>query len=198
MNSLAYYSREREEQPRDIGTPPLEYAGGKMIVRSISAGWWRTMHPSMNQSVAIRLKLACVAATLLLLTLAACGSATTPLASDPPGALVRLQRNDTATTLPGDFTVFSSGALQLYLGDRGALRKMLAPADLAGLQATLNDPALDTLAEAYPATLPASAGDTLTIYGAHRRLVRYDPSSPDLPPVLQRLIREVMGLRGRF
>jgi len=111
---------------------------------------------------------------------------------------VRLQRNTAATTLPGDFTVFSNGGLQLYLGDRGALRKTLAPADLAALQAALNDPALDTLADTYPAMLPANAGDTLTIYGAHRRTVRYDPSSLDLPPMLQRLIREVMGLRGRF
>ena len=156
------------------------------------------MYPRMNQSVATRLKLACIAVAFLFLALVACGSETTSLASDPPGALVRLQRNDAATTLPGDFTVFSNGGLQLYLGDRGALRKTVAPADLAGLQATLNDPALDTLADTYPVTLPASAGDTLTIYGAHRRTIRYDPSSPDLPPVLQRLIREVMGLRGRF
>jgi hypothetical protein len=112
--------------------------------------------------------------------------------------LVRLQRNDAATTLPGDFTVFSNGSLQLYLGDRGALRKTVAPADLAGLQASLNDPALDTLADTYPATLPANAGDTLTIYGAHRRMVRYNPNSPDLPPALQRLIGEVMQLRQRF
>ena len=111
---------------------------------------------------------------------------------------MRLQRNAAATTLPGDFTVFSNGGLQLYLGDRGALRKTLVPPDLTGLQAALNDSALDTLADIYPATLPTNAGDTLTIYGAHRRMIRYDPSSPDLPPVLQRLIREVMGLRGRF
>ena len=64
--------------------------------------------------------------------------------------------------------------------------------------AALADPALDALADTYPATLPTNAGDMLTIYGAHRRIVRYDPSSPDLPPVLQRLIRKVMGLRGRF
>jgi len=151
----------------------------------------------MKQSVATPLKLACVAVAILLV-LAACGSETTSLASDPPGALVRLQRGSDATSLPGDFTVFSNGSLQLYLGDRGALRKTLAPADLAGLQATLNDPALDNLADTYPATLPANAGDALTIYGAHRRMIRYDPSSLDLPPVLQRLISEVMGLRGRF
>ena len=95
-------------------------------------------------------------------------------------------------------TVFSSGGLQLYLDARGALRKTVAPADLAGLQAALNDPALEKLADTYPATLPTNAGDTLTIYGAHRRMFRYDPSSLDLPPVLQRLIREVMSLRGRF
>ncbi len=144
------------------------------------------------------LKLACIVVVFLFLALAACDSETAPTASDPPGALVRLQRNDAATTLPGDFTVFSNGSLQLYLGDRGALRKAVAPADLAGLQATLAEPALDTLADTYPATLPTSAGDTLTIYGAHRRLVRYDPSSPDLPPMLQRLISEVMELRRRF
>jgi hypothetical protein len=154
--------------------------------------------PRRNRSVVTHLKLACMAVAFLFLALAACGSETAPAASDPPGALVRLQRNDGATTLPGDFTVFSNGGLQLYLGDRGALRKTVAPADLAGLLAALNDPALDTLADTYPATLPAIAGDTLTIYGAHRRMVRYDPSSPDLPPVLQRLVREVMLLRGRF
>ena len=117
-----------------------------MIVRSLSARWWRMMHPRMNQSVTTHLKLACIAITLVLLTLAACGSETTPLASDPPEALVRLQRNQAATTLPGDFIVFSNGGLQLYLGDRGALRKTVAPADLASLQALFNDAALDTLA----------------------------------------------------
>src|SRR5262245_42223171 len=156
------------------------------------------MRPRMNQSAAIRLKLAWRGLAILLLALAACGRETTPLASDPPGALVRLQRNAAATTLPGDFTVFSNGGLQLYLGDRGALRKTVAPTDLAGLQATLEDPALETLADMYPGTLPASAGDTLTIYGAHRRTIRYDSSSPDLPPVLQRLTDEVMELRRRF
>ena len=154
--------------------------------------------PRRNESVVTHLKLPCIAVVFLFLALAACGSETTPITSDPPRALVRLQRNDAATTLPGDFTVFSNGGLQLYLGDRGALRKTLAPADLAGLQAALNAPALDTLAATYPATLPANAGDTLTIYGAHRRTIRYDPSSPDLPLVLQRLISEVMGLRKRF
>jgi hypothetical protein len=156
------------------------------------------MHSGMKQSVATYAKVACIAVAVLLLVLAACGSETSSFASDPPGALVRLQRNSAATTLPGDFTVFSNGSLQLYLGDRGALRKTVAPAGLAGLQAALNDPALDTLADTYPATLPANAGDTLTIYGAHRRTIRYDPSSLDLPPALQRLIGEVMGLRGRF
>jgi hypothetical protein len=148
--------------------------------------------------VVAHLKLACIAVVSLLLALAACGSETAPTASDPPGALVRLQRNDAATTLPGDFTVFSNGNLQLYLGDRGALRKTVAPADLAGLEAALNDPALDTLADTYPATLPSNAGDTLTIYGAHRRMVRYNPNLLDLPPALQRLIDEVMQLRGHF
>ena len=148
--------------------------------------------------MATHAKVACIAVAVLLLILAACGSETTPLASDPPGALIRLQRNGAATALPGDFTVFSTGGLQLYLDARGALRKTMAPGDLAGLQAALSDPALDRLADTYPATLPATAGDTLTIYGAHRRLVRYDPSSPELPPVLQRLISEVMGLRERF
>ena len=156
------------------------------------------MHPRRNESVVTHLKVACSAFVFLFLTLAACGSETAPAANDPPGALVRLQRNDAAMTLPGDFTVFSSGNLQLYLGDRGALRKTMAPADLAGLEAALADPILDTLADTYPAMLPTNAGDTLTIYGAHRRMVRYDPSSPDLPPGLQRLISEVMRLRGRF
>jgi hypothetical protein len=148
--------------------------------------------------VAARLKLAWIELAFLLLMLAACGSETTSPTSDPPGALVRLQRNSIATTLPGDLTVFSNGGLQLYIGDRGALRKSVLPADLAGLQAVLDDPALERLAEAYPATLAAGAGDTLTIYGAHRRAIRYDPSSPDLPPVLQRLILEITGLRRRF
>jgi len=103
--------------------------------------------PRRNRSVVTHLKLACIVVVFLFLALAACGSETAPTASDPPGALVRLQRNDAATTLPGDFTVFSNGSLQLYLGDRGALRKAVAPADLAGLQATLAEPALDTLAD---------------------------------------------------
>jgi hypothetical protein len=156
------------------------------------------MHPKIKQSVATHVNMACIAVVVLLVVLAACGSEATPLASDPPGALVRLQRNSAAATLPGDFTVFSTGGLQLYIDARGALRKTVAPADLAGLQAALNDPALDKLADTYPATLPANAGDTLTIYGACRRMIRYDPSSLDLPLVLQRLIREVMSLRGRF
>jgi hypothetical protein len=142
--------------------------------------------------------LAAIAVALLVLALVACGGETAPVASDPPGALVRLQRNDAATTLPGDFTVFSTGGLQLYLGDRGALRKTVAPADLAGLEAALAESALDTLTDTYPATLGANAGDTLTIYGAHRRMVRYDPNAPDLPPALQRLIDEVLRLRGRM
>jgi hypothetical protein len=175
----------------------LAYAGGKIIVSGIFVPCWQMLHLRMKP-VATYLKSTCVGLAFVLLALAACGSETTTSVSDPPGALVRLQRNDAATTLPGDFTVFSSGGLQLYLGDRGALRKTLVPADLAGLQAVLNDSALDTLADSYPATLPANAGDTLTIYGTQRRTIRYDPSSPDLPPVLQRLISEVMGLRGRF
>jgi hypothetical protein len=148
--------------------------------------------------VAISMKLAWGALVCLFLALSSCGSDTSAPASDPPGALVRLQRNSGATTLPGDLTVFSNGGLQLYFDDRGALRKTVAPADLAGLQAALSDPTLSGLADSYPATLPPRAGDTLTIYGAHRRSIRYDPSSPDLPPVLQRLIAAVMALRSRF
>jgi hypothetical protein len=144
------------------------------------------------------LKLAWGGLVCLLLALAACGSDTTLPASDPPGALVRLQRNSAATTLPGDLTVFSNGGLQLYLDARGALRKTVAPADLADLQVALTDPALSSLADSYPATLPAGTGDTLTIYGADRRIIRYDPGSPDLPPVVQRLIAEVTALRKRF
>ena len=146
----------------------------------------------------ISMKLACGTLVCLFFALTACGSDTASPASDPPGALVRLQRNSAATTLPGDLTVFSSGGLQLYLDERGALRKIVAPTDLAGLQAALSDPALSSLAESYPATLPARAGDTLTIYGAHRRTIRYDPGSPDLPPELQRLVDEIMNLRRRF
>jgi hypothetical protein len=148
--------------------------------------------------VTTSLKLAWGSLVCLLLALAACGSDTTLPASDPPGALVRLQRNSAATTLPGDLTVFSNGGLQLYLDDRGALRKTVTPADLVALQAALDDPALSSLADSYPATLPAGAGDTLTIYGAHRRIISYDPGSPDLPPVVQRLIAEVTALRKRF
>jgi hypothetical protein len=70
--------------------------------------------------------------------------------------------------------------------------------DLAALHAALNDPAIATLAEAYPATLPAGAGDTLTIYGALRRTVRFDSRELDLPLLLQQLVGEVMRQRGRF
>ena len=148
--------------------------------------------------MALSMKLAWGALVCLFLVLSACGSDTSSPASDPPGALVRLQRNSDATTLPGDLTVFRNGGLQLYFDDRGALRKTVAPADLAGLQAALTDPALGSLADSYPATLPARAGGMLTIYGTHRHIIRYDPASPDLPPVLQRLIAEVMALRSRF
>lgn len=149
-------------------------------------------------AVSASLKLVWSVLLCLLLVLTACSSDSTSPASDPPGALVRLQRNSSATTLPGDLTVFSNGGLQLYLDDRGALRKTIAPADLAGLQAALNDPALSTLAESYPATLPAKAGDILTIYGSQRRVIRYNPDSPDLPPALRQLIAEVTALRRRF
>ena len=148
--------------------------------------------------MAISMKLAWGALVCLFLALSSCGSDTSAPASDPPGALVRLQRNSGATTLPGDLTVFSNGGLQLYFDDRGALRKTVAPADLAGLPAALTDPALSSLVDSYPAILPARAGDTLTIYGPHRHIIRYDPASRDLPPVLQRLIAEVMALRSRF
>jgi hypothetical protein len=134
----------------------------------------------------------------LLLALSACVSGTSAPAADPPGALVRLQRAENATSLPGDFTIFGNGGLQLYLGERGALRKTVPLEDLAALQAALNDPSIAALAEAYPATLPAGAGDTLTIYGARRRMVRYDSRALDLPPLLQRLVGEVMRLRGHF
>src|SRR5690349_16419552 len=102
----------------------------------------------------------------VLLALSACSPANQAPAADPPGALVRLQRAENAASLPGDFTVFGNGSLQLYLGDRGALRKAVPPQDLAALQAAIADPSAATLAEAYPATLPAGAGDTLTLYGA--------------------------------
>src|SRR5262245_56434883 len=104
--------------------------------------------------------MAWMAPTFLLLVLVACGSVTAPPTNDPPGALVRLQRNRAATVLPGDLTVFSNGGLQLYLDERGALRKAVGPADLTGLQAALNDPALEHLTKTYPATLPTGAGDT--------------------------------------
>jgi hypothetical protein len=134
----------------------------------------------------------------VLLALSACAPATPAPAADPPGALVRLQRAEDAASLPGDFTVFGNGSLQLYLGDRGALRKAVPPQDLAALQAAIADPSAATLAEAYPATLPTGAGDTLTIYGAQRRTIRYDSRALDLPPPLQRLVGEILRLRGRF
>ncbi|MEO7910763.1 MAG: hypothetical protein ABIV47_14040 [Roseiflexaceae bacterium] len=134
----------------------------------------------------------------LLFALSACAPATLAPAADPPGALVRLQRAENATSLPGDFTVFGNGSLQLYLGDRGALRKAIPLGDLVPLQAALNDAGVAALAEAYPAALPAGAGDTLTIYGTQRRTVRFDSRALDLPPVLQQLVSEVMRLRGRF
>jgi hypothetical protein len=134
----------------------------------------------------------------VLLALSACVPATPAPAADPPGALLRLQRAENATSLPGDFTIFGNGSLQLYLGERGALRKIVPLEDLAALQAAINDPSIATLAEAYPDTLPTGAGDTLTIYGTQRRTVRYDSRTLDLPPLLQRLVGEVMRLRGRF
>jgi len=134
----------------------------------------------------------------LLLALSACVPATPVPAADPPGALVRLQRAENVASLPGDFTIFGNGSLQLYLGERGALRKVVPLEDLAALQAAIADSAVATLAEAYPATLPVGAGDTLTIYGARRRVIRYDSRTLDLPPLLQRLVGEVMQLRGRF
>ena len=155
------------------------------------------MRPAVKQSIAKYMWPLWITGVLLL-ALSGCTPATPVPAADPPGALVRLQRAENATSLPGDFTVFGNGSLQLYLGDRGALRRAVPLEDLAGLQAALNDPAVAALAEAYPATLPAGAGDTLTIYGALRRTVRYDSRMLDLPPPLQRLAGEVMRLRGRF
>ena len=138
-----------------------------------------------------------VALAILLFLLTACGSE--PAApADPPGALVQLRRADNADSLPGTLTIFSSGDLQLYIGDRGALRKQVPAADLSDLQTALSDPGLSTVADTYPATLRAGAGDILTIYGAHRRSIRYDPQSPDLPPALQRVVSEVIKLRARF
>jgi hypothetical protein len=155
------------------------------------------MRPAVKQSIAKYMWPLWITGVLLL-ALSGCAPATSAPAADPPGALVRLQRAENATSLPGDFTVFGNGSLQLYLGDRGALRRAVPLEDLAGLQAALNDPVVAALAEAYPATLPAGAGDTLTIYGALRRTVRYDSRTLDLPPQLQRLVGELMRLRGRF
>jgi hypothetical protein len=156
------------------------------------------MRSKKNQSVTKRLQLVCSTTAILLLALAASGSETVPPASDPPGAPVRLQRNAAATTLPGDFTIFRNGNLQLYLGDRDVPLKTVAPAELSTLPATVTAPALDKLVDIYPAALPASAGDTLTLYGTHPRTIRYHPSSPDLPPSLQNMTPEVMKLRRRF
>src|SRR5688500_3774968 len=123
--------------------------------------------PRLNQSGRIPVYLAML---LFLVVVAGCGDAPAA-ASDPPGALVRLQRADNATSLPGDLTIFSTGALQLYIGNRGALRKQISPAELSDLQAALADPAINRLGDAYPATLPAGAGDILTIYGSQRRSI---------------------------
>lgn len=149
----------------------------------------------MKRSAALYIWLLWIICALLL---SACVPATPAPAAAPPGALVRLQRAENATSLPGDFTVFGNGSLQLYLGERGALRKTVSLEDLAALQAAINDPEIAALAEAYPATLRAGAGDTLTIYGAQRRMVRYDSRALDLPLPLQRLVGEVLRLRGRF
>ena len=136
-------------------------------------------------------------AGVLVLLLSACAPAAPAPAADPPGALVRLQRAENATSLPGDFTVFGNGSLQLYLGERGALRKTVPLDDLAALQAAINDPSITTLAEAYPATLPAGAGDQLTIYGAQRRMVHYDSRARSATTIAAS-IGVVMRLRGRF
>jgi hypothetical protein len=155
------------------------------------------MRPAVKQLTAQYIWLLWIIGALLL-ALSACVPATPVPAADPPGALVRLQRAENATSLPGDFTIFGNGSLQLYLGERGALRKTVPLEDLATLRAAIDDPAIAALAEAYPATLGAGAGDTLTIYGALRRTVRYDSRTLDLPPLLQRMVAEVMRLRGRF
>jgi hypothetical protein len=139
-----------------------------------------------------------VAGMLFFLVLTACASEATVPTADPPGALVRLQRGADATSYPGDLTIFGNGNLQLYIDDRGALRKSVPLTDLTGLQEALANPALTTLAGSYPATLAAGTGDTLTIFGAQRHSIRFDPRTPDLPPALQRLVSEVMRLRSRF
>jgi len=145
---------------------------------------------------AIRLQML-AGVTLVLFTLTSCGGAPTTT-SDPPGALVRLQRADNVSTLPGDLTLFTSGVLQLHLYDRGALRKQIDPSEPAELRSALTDPALSTLANVYPPTLGPGAGDTLTIYGAQRRSIRYDSAVLDRPAPFQRFISLVMRLRGRF
>src|SRR4051812_47215257 len=165
-------------------------------MRLVRVRWRPPLRPAVKQSIAKRFWPLWIAGALLALS--ACTPATPAPAADPPGALVRLQRSENATSLPGDFTIFGNGSLQLYLGERGALRKTVPLEDLAALQAAINDPAIAALAEAYPASLPAGAGDTLTIYGAPRRMIRYDSRALDLPALLQRLVGEVMRLRGRF
>jgi hypothetical protein len=156
------------------------------------------MTRQVNQSAAAALHALRIAVTLCFLGLSACASEPSAPAIDPPGALVRLQRGADTTSYPGDLTIFGNGTLQLSIGDRGALRKSVPLTDLTGLQGALADPAVYTLAGVYPATLPAGAGDTLTIFGVRRRSIRFDPQTPDLPPALQRLVSEVMRLRGRF
>ena len=87
------------------------------------------MRPVLKQSTAYMMPLWIAGA--LLLGLSACVPAAPAPAADPPGALVRLQRAENATSLPGDFTIFGNGGLQLYLGERGALRKTVPLEDLA-------------------------------------------------------------------
>jgi hypothetical protein len=156
------------------------------------------MTRQVNQSAVAALHALRIAGMLFFLVLTACASDATAPAADPPGALVRLQRGADATSYPGDLTIFDNGNLQLYIGDRGALRKSVPLTDLTGIEEALADPAVYTLAGVYPTTLPAGTGDTLTIFGAQRHSIRFDPQTPDLPPALQRLVREVMRLRGRF
>jgi len=60
--------------------------------------------------------------------------------------------------------------------------------DLSELQARSMIPRWTFWLNTHSAKLPTNADDTLAIYGADRRTIRYSPGSLGLPPVYLRLI----------
>ena len=65
------------------------------------------MRLMVNRDISISMLLTRIAVALLLFVVSACAGASSTPVSDPPGALVRLQRNAAATTLPGYRTISS-------------------------------------------------------------------------------------------